>query len=100
GGAISPLADDINDADALIDRLAASKPDALVYLGLGVAAHTVALAVSTAKWHVPVVANSALMFGYARKDWRPLWDGWVYVDTLSDHNPQRAALRERSRQTA
>ena len=40
------------------------------------------------------------MFGYARKDWRPLWDGWVYVDTVSDHNPQRAPLREQSPQTA
>ena len=97
GGAIAPLAE---DAHALIDRLALSKPDALVYLGLGVAAHTVALAVAGAEWDVPVVANSALMFGYARKDWRPLWEGWIYVDTLSDNNAQRAALRERSRQTA
>ena len=53
-----------------------------------------------AGWHVPVVANSALMFGYARKDWRPLWDGWVYVDTVSDDNRQSAALRSRSPQTA
>jgi ABC-type branched-subunit amino acid transport system substrate-binding protein len=97
GGAIAPLAD---DATELVDRVAASKPDGLVYLGLGVAAHTVAVAVDGAGWHVPVVANSALMFGYARKDWRRLWDGWVYVDTVSDRNPQRARLREQSPRTA
>jgi ABC-type branched-subunit amino acid transport system substrate-binding protein len=97
GGAIAPLAD---DARQLVDRLAALKPDGLVYLGLGVAAHTVAVAVDALGWHVPVVANSALMFGYTRKDWRSLWDGWVYVDTVSDHNQQRAALRARSPQTA
>jgi branched-chain amino acid transport system substrate-binding protein len=96
-GAIAPLAD---DATELVDRLSASKPDGLVYLGLGVAAHTVAVAVDAIGWHVPVVANSALMFGYARKDWRSLWDGWVYVDTVSEHNPQRAALRAQSPQTA
>ena len=27
------------------------------------------------------------MFGYARKDWRPLWDGWVYVDTVERRQP-------------
>ncbi|HEX2384745.1 MAG TPA: ABC transporter substrate-binding protein [Acidimicrobiales bacterium] len=96
-GAIAPLAEDATD---LVDRLAASKPDGLVYLGLGVAAHTVAVAVDAAGWHLPVVANSALMFGYVRKDWRPLWDGWTYVDTVSDHNRQRMALRKRSPQTA
>jgi ABC-type branched-subunit amino acid transport system substrate-binding protein len=96
-GAIAPLAADATD---MVSRLEASKPDGLVYLGLGVAARTVAVAVDSIGWQVPVVANSALMFGYARKDWRPLWDGWVYVDTISDHNQQRAALRERSPQTA
>ena len=94
---IAPLAE---DARSIIDALAAGAPDALVYLGLGVAARTVALAVEAAGWDVPVVANSALMFGYAQRDWRAGWDGWVYVDTVSDDNPQRAALRERSRATA
>jgi len=96
-GTIDPLA---TDASALVARLAVSAPQALVYLGLGVAARTIAVAMQDARWRVPVVANSALMFGYARKDWRPGWDGWVYVDTVSDTNRERAALRERSRQSA
>ena len=95
--AISPLAD---DAAPIVRRLRTADPDALVYLGLGVAARTVALAVEDEKWDVPVVANSALMFGYARRDWRAGWEGWVYVDTVSDDNVGRQRLRERSPRSA
>ena len=42
-------------------------------------------------WDVPVVANSALMFGYARPDWRDGWAGWEYLDGIADDNRQRAA---------
>ena len=94
---IDPLATEAAD---LVARLEASKPEGLVYLGLGVAARTVALAVETLEWTVPVVANSALMFGYAQREWRAGWEGWVYCDTVSDHNAMRAALRERSAATA
>jgi ABC-type branched-subunit amino acid transport system substrate-binding protein len=88
--AVAPLAE---DATGVVDRLRAAKPDALVYLGLGVVARAVALAVESLAWDVPVVANSALMFGYARRDWRAGWEGWTYVDTVADDNTQRAALR-------
>jgi hypothetical protein len=88
------------EATELVARLEASKPDGLVYLGLGVAARTVSLAVQALEWNVPVVANSALMFGYAQREWREAWDGWVYVDTVSDDNARRASLRERDRATA
>jgi branched-chain amino acid transport system substrate-binding protein len=95
--AISPLAEDVSP---VIARLRSGSPEGLVYLGLGVAARAVAVAVEAAAWRVPVVANSALMFGYARRDWRAGWDGWVYVDSVSDDNCARAALRERSRRSA
>ena len=52
------------------------------------------------RWAAPVVANSALMFGYARKDWRAGWDGWSYVDTVSDGNRRRQALKKRSPKSA
>jgi ABC-type branched-subunit amino acid transport system substrate-binding protein len=91
--AISPLADDVSPAVA---RLRSGSPEGLVYLGLGVAARAVALAVESEQWDVPVVANSALMFGYSRPDWREGWNGWVYVDGVSNDNRIRAALRERS----
>ena len=94
---LSPLSD---DATSIVERLAAGTPDALVYLGLGVTARPVALAVAALGWDVPVVANSALMFGYAQPDWRAGWEEWVYVDTVADDNPRRQALRETSKATA
>jgi len=51
-------------------------------------------------WDVPVLANSALMFGYARPDWRDGYAGWEYVDTIADDNRRRAALRELSPRAA
>jgi ABC-type branched-subunit amino acid transport system substrate-binding protein len=95
--AIAPLAEDATD---VVARLRSAQPDALVYLGLGVVARTVALAADAARWDVPVVANSALMFGYLQKEWRAAWEGWVYVDTVSDANEQRVALASRDRRTA
>ncbi len=95
--AISPLAEDVSP---VVARLRSGAPEGLVYLGLGVAARAVALAVESEKWDVPVVANSALMFGYARRDWRAGWEGWVYVDSVSDDNRSRAQLRQRSARSA
>ncbi len=92
--AVSPLADDLEPE---VRAALADDPDVLCYLGLGVAARAVALGVEASGWTGPVVANSALMFGYGRKDWRAGWDGWVYVDTISDGNQVRAALKEQSR---
>jgi ABC-type branched-subunit amino acid transport system substrate-binding protein len=95
--AIAPLAEDVS---AIVKRLRAAGPDALVYLGLGVSARALALALQAEDWNVPVVANSALMFGYGRREWREAWEGWVYVDTVADDNEMRARLRDRSRASA
>jgi len=95
--AVSPLAEDVSPA---VRRLRAGGPEALCYLGLGVAARALSLAVESEGWDVPVVANSALMFGYGRRDWRAGWEGWVYVDNVSDDNTARAALRARSPRSA
>ncbi|HEX6312057.1 MAG TPA: ABC transporter substrate-binding protein [Acidimicrobiia bacterium] len=95
--AISPLAE---DAGEVVARLRGTGPDALVYLGLGVASRAVALALAAAGWAVPVVANSALMFGYARPEWRDGFAGWEYLDGIADDNEMRGALRERSPRAA
>jgi branched-chain amino acid transport system substrate-binding protein len=89
---ISALAD---DATALLERLRTGHPDVLVYFGLGVSSRAVAVALQTMGWDVPVVANSALMFGYARPDWRDGYAGWEYIDTIADDNRMRAQLAER-----
>ncbi len=95
--AVDPLADDLTP---VVRRARASAPGYLAYLGLGVAARAVALALAAEDWDVPVVANSSLMFGYQQRDWRQGWEGWVYTDTVADDNPARAALRARSPRTA
>jgi branched-chain amino acid transport system substrate-binding protein len=88
---ISALAE---DATAILERLRTAQPDVLVYLGLGVSSRAVALARSSLEWDVPVLANSALMFGYARPDWRDGYLGWEYIDTIADDNRSRARLQE------
>jgi ABC-type branched-subunit amino acid transport system substrate-binding protein len=94
---IAPLAE---DATPLLERLQRGDPDVLVYLGLGVSSRAVALARDALDWKIPVLANSALMFGYARRDWRDGYAGWEYIDTVADDNTVRAALRERAAQVA
>jgi branched-chain amino acid transport system substrate-binding protein len=91
---ISPLAE---NAEELLARLRDGRPDVLLYFGLGVASRAVSLARATLGWDVPVLANSALMFGYARRDWRDGYAGWEYLDTVADDNRVRAALREVSK---
>jgi branched-chain amino acid transport system substrate-binding protein len=92
--AVAPLADDL---EATVRQATAGHPDVVVYLGLGVAARALALAVQACGWDGPVLTNSALMFGYSRKEWRAGWDGWIYVDTVSDANAMRHWLRARSK---
>ena len=94
--AIDPL---LTDAAGVVGELRSGGPDVVVYLGLGAASHAVATAILDAGWDVPVLANSALMFGYARPDWRDAWATWEYVDTVADDNAERqrlAALDPRS----
>jgi ABC-type branched-subunit amino acid transport system substrate-binding protein len=95
--AVPALAEDVGPT---VHRLRAAEPEALVYLGLGVAARAVALAVAAERWDVRVVANSSLMFGYTRRDWREGWEGWVYVDTVADDNAERQRLRAMSKRIA
>jgi branched-chain amino acid transport system substrate-binding protein len=94
---ISPLAE---NAEELLRGLRDGDPDALVYFGLGVASRAVSLARASLEWDVPVLANSALMFGYARPDWRDGYAGWEYLDNIADDNRVRASLRERSPRAA
>jgi hypothetical protein len=84
--AIDPLTEDVAD---VVAELRGAEPDVLVYLGLGAASHAVATALADAGWTVPVLANSALMFGYVRPDWRDDWADWEYVDTIADDNVWR-----------
>jgi ABC-type branched-subunit amino acid transport system substrate-binding protein len=91
--AVSPLADDLTGP---LTRLREGRPDSLVYLGLGMASRAVALGIEALGWSVPVVANSALMFGYARPEWRDGWAGWEYLDAVADDNERRTWIAEQN----
>ena len=41
---------------------------------------------------VPVVANSALIYGHLDRGAALAWEGWTYPDTIADDNPLYAAL--------
>lgn len=86
---VSPVADDLGE---VVARLRPVGADAVVYLGLGLSAAALGRALAAAGWRPPVVANSALMFGYAFPDWTALWEGWTYVDAWSEENPRLAEL--------
>ena len=85
---VSPVADDLGE---VVARLRPVGADAVVYLGLGLSAAALGRALAAAGWRPPVVANSALMFGYANPEWVTHWEGWTYVDAWSEKNPR---LRE------
>ncbi len=95
--AISSLSEDALD---ILRRLRGGEPDVLVYFGLGVSSRAVSLALAELDWDVPVLANSALMFGYVRPDWRDGYAGWEYLDTIADDNRSRRALAARSARVA
>src|SRR5438445_586974 len=85
-------ADGLPDGTAVIEAVRRPDVDALVYLGLGLAAQPLAVAKRSAGWGVPAVANTALMHGHAHPDWTEAWDGWVYVDMTADTNPALVEL--------
>ena len=86
---ISPIADDLSET---VRDVRGGEIDALVYLGLGLSAGTLGVAMAGGDWHPPVFANSALMFGYANPSWVTNWEGWTYVDAWSEQNPRLQAL--------
>jgi branched-chain amino acid transport system substrate-binding protein len=91
--AVSPVAEDVT---AVLESVRHPEAEALVYLGLGQAAHPLALARRAAGWDVPAVANTALMHGWSHPQWTEAWEGWVYVDMTSDENPALAELAARA----
>jgi ABC-type branched-subunit amino acid transport system substrate-binding protein len=88
---LSPLAEDADiEAGSVLD----TGVDALVYLGLGLAAPAVARAVSRRGWHGLRMMNTAGIRGYSG-DFADEIDGWTYIDMHSDDNATLASLRHR-----
>ena len=85
---ISPVS---HDADEIGAALLASEPDAVVYLGIGVAAPALARSLAGRGWQGPRMMNTAGLRGY-RDDFAKECDGWRYVGTHSDGNRTLQAL--------
>lgn len=88
---LSPLA---QDAAPEVDELIEARPDAVLYLGLGLAAPAVARGLTARGWAGPRAMNTAGIRGY-HGDYAAVVDRWAYVDMHSDGNRTLAALRQR-----
>ena len=88
---IAPLAE---EASEQVLATLSARVDAVVYLGLGLAAAPVARALRERDWRGTCAMNTAGLRGYDPKFAR-LIDGWVYIDMVSDANTTLAALRKR-----
>lgn len=86
---VSPLAQEAGEAVAAV---LSDRPDGFVYLGLGLSAPAVAVALSATGWKGPRMMNTAGLRGYAEEFARAC-DGWLYIDMHSDGNRTLAALR-------
>jgi len=84
-------APDARDAVAIARR---AEPDALVTLGLWDLPRAVSEIVRAEGWDVPTTANSALIYGHGDPEWARGWEGWTYIDTVSDANPRYQQLRD------
>jgi ABC-type branched-subunit amino acid transport system substrate-binding protein len=82
----SEVSSEATDLRPEVGRLRPMAPDVVVYLGLWEGARALSLALAAAGWTPPVMANSALLMGYLRPEWARGWEGWTYVDTVSDAN--------------
>lgn len=87
---ISPLADDASEA---VQAVLAAKPDAIVYIGIGLSAPPVGKALVHAGWQGPRIMNTAGLRGY-HGDFAKDCDGWLYVDMHSDRNRTLQALMQ------
>jgi branched-chain amino acid transport system substrate-binding protein len=87
--AISPIAE---TATAEISAILDSRPDALLYLGLGLAAPAAAQAL--AGFTGPRAMNTAGIRGYS-PEFAQRIDGWTYVDMHADDNHTLATLRQK-----
>ncbi len=91
--AIDPLAEGAGEQARAI---AGAGVDAVLYLGLGVAAAPLAAALVDAGWQGERLMNSAGIRGY-QPDFSARIDGWTYVDLFSDGNSTLRALLRRYR---
>lgn len=85
------------DAHDAVGVARSTEPDALVTLGLWDLPRAVTLELRAVGWEIPTSANSALIYGHADPEWARDWEGWTYIDTVSETNPRYTALCDDAR---
>jgi ABC-type branched-subunit amino acid transport system substrate-binding protein len=85
--ALQRVAHNQEDVSKEVGALAASRPDGLVYMGLGLAAPVLSRSLAARKWDVPVFLTSAGIWGHIQPSYAEYFEGWTYIDTFSEDNP-------------
>ncbi|HET9628246.1 MAG TPA: ABC transporter substrate-binding protein [Novosphingobium sp.] len=86
------------EAGAQADALLAARPDAILYLGLGLSTPALAHALAERGWTGPRAMNTSGLRGYD-PEFAGLIDGWAYVDMHSDDNRTLATYLEATGRT-
>ncbi len=89
---VSPSARDLSPALATAAR---AEAQALVYLGLGVSFPALVEALRRAPVPGPRLCNSCGMFGWIDPARARAFEGWTYVDVVSEENPVLEAVGKR-----
>ncbi|MCH2173488.1 ABC transporter substrate-binding protein [Myxococcota bacterium] len=84
------------DFSSVLESVDRSQPDAIVYLGLGLCHGPIAEGLRQAGVGVPCLTNTCGLFGWADPSAARGFDGWLYLDMISERNPHYLRLLERS----
>lgn len=89
---VTPGSEDFAGVFASIER---ADPEAIVYLGLGLCHAPIANGLRAAGTDVPCLTNTCGLFGWADPAAARGFDGWLYLDLISERNPDYMRLLSR-----
>jgi ABC-type branched-subunit amino acid transport system substrate-binding protein len=90
---VAPGTDNFARVFASIER---AEPEAIVYLGLGLCHAPIADGLRKAGVSVPCLTNTCGLFGWVDPAAALSFDGWLYLDMISERNPEYLRLLERT----
>jgi len=82
-----------DDPAPVVRAALASRPEALVYLGLGLGLPRFSAALAATGFDDALACNSCGMFGWAGTGHREALEGWRYVDVWSEDNAELGVAR-------
>ncbi len=85
-----------DDSASVLESIQRADPQAVVYLGLGLCHAPIADRLRGAGVSVPCLTNTCGLFGWADASAARGFDGWLYLDMISERNPHYMRLLERA----